>query len=236
MDGAMTNTDAISTEKGAPAAPAPKADLKSMDLPSLEAFVRSLGEPAYRGRQLFKWLYQKGAGSFDEMTDLPRRFREALAERAVLSRIENVRLLEASDGTVKGLFRLSSGRHVEAVLIPDFDEEGDPNRLTVCVSSQVGCALGCTFCATGQFGFTRHLSVGEVGDVVLRDRRALAHCTVLALPGPSLPENRRSGERVATPDRALLSSRRLSPGPMPSVRGSVLPPLHRRHPQSPRPD
>ncbi len=140
------------------------ADLKAMSRAELEAFAVSLGQPAYRGRQLFKWLFDKGAASFEEMTDLPAAFRRRLAAEATLAEIRLVRLQTSSDETAKGLFRLPSGRPVEAVLIPDFEETGDARRLTVCVSSQVGCAMGCSFCATGRMGFQQNLSAGEIFD------------------------------------------------------------------------
>lgn len=148
-------------------------DLKSLGRSELEAFATSLGEPAYRGRQLFKWLYGKGVGSFDEMTDLPLQFRKRLEEEARLVTIEQAAQQTARDGTTKTLFRLSSGRHVESVLIPDFEDEDDdtPGRLTVCVSSQVGCAMGCSFCATGRMGFQQNLTAGEIFDQVWQMNR-----------------------------------------------------------------
>src|SRR5690606_27537444 len=100
-----------------------RPDLKTMDRAELEAFAVSLGEPAFRGRQLFRWLYEKGATSFEAMTDLPKALRERLPEVARLGAIEEVQRQTARDQTVKSLFRLPSGRHVEAVLIPDLDEE-----------------------------------------------------------------------------------------------------------------
>ncbi|HET6567198.1 MAG TPA: 23S rRNA (adenine(2503)-C(2))-methyltransferase RlmN [Rhodothermales bacterium] len=143
-----------------------KVDLKALDRAGLEHFARGLGQPAYRGRQLFKWLFGKGATSFEEMTDLPLAFREALAEAAEIETIRPDVLQTARDGTIKGLFTLPSGRKIEAVLIPDFDEDGDPRRLTVCVSSQVGCAMACSFCATGQMGFQQNLTAGEIFDQI----------------------------------------------------------------------
>jgi len=146
--------------------PAPLTDLKAFDRPALEALARDLGQPAFRGRQLFRWLYGKGAASFAEMTDLPAAFRERLAETAAIPQITEVRRQRATDRTVKVLFRLPSGRDVESVLIPDLDEEGSAKRLTVCVSSQVGCAMGCHFCATGRMGFHQNLTAGEIFDQV----------------------------------------------------------------------
>ncbi|MEP0545893.1 MAG: 23S rRNA (adenine(2503)-C(2))-methyltransferase RlmN [Rhodothermales bacterium] len=145
-----------------------RADLKAMDRAELEAFAASLGQPAFRGRQLFKWLYGKGAADFTSMTDLPQAFRDRLEAVAAISGLDEVQRQTATDQTVKSLFRLPSGREVESVLIPDFDAEGKPKRLTVCVSSQVGCAMGCHFCATGLMGFHQNLTAGEIFDQVRR--------------------------------------------------------------------
>ena len=141
-------------------------DLKTFDESELEAYVQTLGQPAYRGRQLFQWLYGKGATSFDAMTSLPKSFRQELSERAHIASIRPSLTRQASDGTIKALFTLSTGRKVEAVLIPDFGPDGAARRLTVCVSSQVGCALGCSFCATGLMGFQQNLTSGEIYDQV----------------------------------------------------------------------
>ncbi len=143
-------------------------DLKALDRAGLEAFAVSLGQPAFRGRQLFRWLYGKGATDFAAMTDLPAAFREQLAEVAAVPALEEVQRQTATDGTVKALFRLPSGREVESVLIPDFDDDGNAKRLTVCVSSQVGCAMGCHFCATGLMGFGQNLTGGEIYEQVWR--------------------------------------------------------------------
>lgn len=145
---------------------ATRTDLKALDRAGLEAYARSLGQPAFRGRQLFQWLYGKGATDFFQMTDLPASLRERLEAEAAISTLEEVRRQTATDQTVKGLFRLGSGREVESVLIPDLDESGRAKRLTVCVSSQVGCAMGCHFCATGLMGFHQNLTAGEIVDQV----------------------------------------------------------------------
>lgn len=147
-------------------APSPRrpVDLKAMDRAELEAFAQSLGQPAFRGRQLFAWLYGKGAASFGEMTDLPKALREELEVKASIPVLEEVQRQTSRDQTVKCLFRLPSGREIESVLIPDVDEAGRARRLTVCVSSQVGCAMGCHFCATGLMGFHENLTAGEIFD------------------------------------------------------------------------
>lgn len=135
-----------------------------MGRPELEAFAESIGEPKFRGRQLFKWLYEKGATSFEEMTDLPSSLRERLGGIAEIGSITEVRQQTSSDRTVKSLFEIPSGRHIETVLIPDFEADGKVRRLTVCVSSQVGCAMGCHFCATGLMGFHENLTAGQIFD------------------------------------------------------------------------
>ena len=147
--------------------------LKTLDKSGLGNWVTELGIPAYRARQIFAWLYKKGASSFDEMTDLPSAMRDDLTARAVIESLHSVTEVRSEDGTIKSLLALSSGEHIETVLIPDFNADGTVNRMTVCVSSQVGCAMGCTFCATGKMGFRQDLSLGEITDqVLLMDRLA----------------------------------------------------------------
>lgn len=148
-------------------APADRVDVKALSREQLEEFAVSLGEPAYRGRQMFKWLFGKGAATFEEMTDLPKALRERLPEQALLHRLRPTHIQTSSDGTVKALFSLPSGLQFETVLIPDLNADGSANRLTVCVSSQVGCAMGCTFCATGTMGFQANLTSGEIFDQAL---------------------------------------------------------------------
>lgn len=143
-----------------------RTNLKALHRAELEAFAQAHGQPAYRGRQLFQWLFGKGATTFAEMTNLPKAFRATLEEVAQIESIACTQLQTATDQTAKGLFQLSSGRHIESVLIPDIEPNGDARRLTVCVSSQVGCAMGCTFCATGLMGFQQNLTAGEIFDQV----------------------------------------------------------------------
>lgn len=143
-------------------------------------FAESIGEPRYRGRQIYSWLYTKGATSFAEMTDLAKRFRERLASEA---RIAGLTLVERQnsnhDHTSKFLFRLSDGLHIESVLIPpasafadsEASGEDEQKRLTVCVSTQVGCPLDCKFCATATMGYVRNLTVGEIVDQALQVKR-----------------------------------------------------------------
>ncbi len=144
----------------------PLPDLLALDEPALEALAVRMGEPAFRGRQIFKWVHEKGVQDVAAMTDLPAAFRETLAEAVRVGSLVEVRRQQATDRTVKCLFRLPSGRHIETVLIPDFHDDGRARRLTVCVSSQVGCAMGCTFCATGLMGFQENLTAGQIAEQV----------------------------------------------------------------------
>jgi 23S rRNA (adenine2503-C2)-methyltransferase len=141
--------------------PSAPADITALDRPGLARALADLGQPAYRTGQLVRWLYGRGARSFEEMTDLPDALRRSLAERFSLSFPEPIKKqVSRADGTRKYLWRLGDGATVESVGLPAGD------RLTVCLSTQVGCAMGCSFCATGQGGFVRNLTAGEMVDQV----------------------------------------------------------------------
>jgi 23S rRNA (adenine2503-C2)-methyltransferase len=150
-----------------------KVDIKSVQLHELEESVRALGEPVYHATQIAEWLYKKRAASFDEMTDLPRKLRLQLAEQFSFGKIDVVRVLGAQDKTRKFLFRLSDEALIESVLIPAspalYGMRSD--RRTVCVSTQVGCAYGCKFCASGLEGFSRNLRPNEIIDQILAIER-----------------------------------------------------------------
>ncbi len=143
-----------------------RVDLKTMDRAALRRFVTERGAPQYRGDQLFNWIYGKGVSDFERMSNLPKRMRRGLQRDATVEDIEIVEQQQAADQTVKALFELPSGREAETVLIPDIDERGEARRLTVCVSSEVGCAMGCEFCATGRMGFRENLTPGAIFDQV----------------------------------------------------------------------
>ena len=158
----------------------PLYNLLGLTLPELSDFAERIGEKRYRGKQLFDWLYVKGVLSFDAMTSLGKPFREELERTAC---IENVTIVNRhhshDDATTKFLITLHDGLHVESVLIPprlafrseDAADEEEQRRLTLCISSQVGCALDCKFCATGTMGFLRNLSAGEIISQVMQVRR-----------------------------------------------------------------
>jgi 23S rRNA (adenine2503-C2)-methyltransferase len=126
------------------------------DLDSLAALCEQWGEKRFRAVQLFRWIHQRGAQSFDQMSDLAKSLRSKLQERAVIRPLPVLTEQRSTDGTIKWLFDVGNGDAVEAVFIPEDD------RATLCISSQAGCAVGCRFCSTGHQGFSRNLSTGEI--------------------------------------------------------------------------
>jgi 23S rRNA (adenine2503-C2)-methyltransferase len=146
-----------------------KIDIKSLQLDEL----RALAQPSYRGGQIADWLYKKRAGSFEEMTDLPADLRASLVQTYSLGKIDIVRVLGSRDTTQKFLFRLTDGSLIESVLIPAspalYGSRSD--RRTICVSTQVGCAYGCKFCASGLEGFSRNLLPNEIVDQLIAVER-----------------------------------------------------------------
>src|SRR5438477_10355801 len=159
---------------------AARPDLRSLSFSELSALVSRLGERPYRARQLYSWLHRKGVASLDAMTDLPRAFRERLATETQLTTLAVDAVQESSDGTRKYRMRTWDGKFIESVYMPDeagprsFDPEADEQepdirvRRTLCVSTQVGCAMGCGFCMTATMGLVRNLTAGEICDQVYR--------------------------------------------------------------------
>jgi 23S rRNA (adenine2503-C2)-methyltransferase len=162
--------------------------LLGMTRAELARWLGELGEPAYRGGQLARWLYARGAADFAAMTDLPAALRTRLAQVARVGRAEVAARRAARDGTVKLLLRLEDRREIETVMLPY------PDRTAVCISSQVGCPVGCTFCATAMMGFTRNLDAGEMIDQVLAARAVaperagprVTHVVVMGMGEPLL--------------------------------------------------
>jgi 23S rRNA (adenine2503-C2)-methyltransferase len=132
------------------------ANLLDFDLEGLAAFCERLGEKRFRATQLFRWIHQRGAKDFGEMTDLAKSLRQKLSTTARIEGLPVITQQESADGTIKWLFDVGAGDAVEAVYIPEDD------RGTLCVSSQAGCAVGCRFCSTGHQGFSRNLTTGEI--------------------------------------------------------------------------
>ncbi len=132
------------------------ANLLDYDLEGLAAFCATLGEKRFRATQLFRWIHQKGARDFGQMSDLAKSLRDKLQGVARIEGLPVISQHESADGTIKWLFDVGDGNAVESVFIPEDD------RGTLCVSSQAGCAVGCRFCSTGHQGFSRNLSTGEI--------------------------------------------------------------------------
>jgi len=149
-----------------------KKNLKGFNLTELQAFVEELGEKKYRAAQLYGWLYAKAAQSFDEMTDISKEFRTILIHSSQISNLKSEIQKISADGTIKFLFSLEDDLAIESVLIPGKKKASEiDNRLTLCVSTQVGCPLDCKFCATGAMGFLRNLTAGEIVDQVIQAQR-----------------------------------------------------------------
>lgn len=175
--------------------------LYDLDLENLESLLESMGEPSYRAEQVWEWLYVHLVDSFDQMTNLPKSLRQRLAERTILQPLEVVDTVRSADKrTRKDLLRLPDGETIEAVLMRY------ERRRTACLSTQVGCAMGCPFCATGQMGFRRDLSSGEIVAQALHFARRLQaegeRLTNVVLMG--------MGEPLANYDASLEAIRRLN--------------------------
>lgn len=148
-----------------------KTELLGLTRIELEDYMASLGQPRFRGRQIYRWIYIKDTPSFYEMSDIPREMRRILDEKAQISIPRVLKQRVAEDKTRKFLMEMNDKKKIEAVLIPQ--EQKADNRYTICVSSQVGCPLCCPFCATGQGAFQRNLLAHEIVGQVLGSRREL---------------------------------------------------------------
>lgn len=194
-----------------------KIDLKSLSKDDVESFIKDAGLPSFRSRQILHWIYERYAQSLDEITELSKKLREELAERAYISNLTLLNRMTSHDGTEKFLFGLEDGETIESVLIPD--EE----RLTLCISSQVGCAMGCVFCLTGKSGLKRNLGPHEIIDQVISVNRMTLprRITNIVLMGMGEPlanfDNvvealrRMTGVMVISPRRITLSTAGIVP-------------------------
>ncbi|MBL7953510.1 MAG: 23S rRNA (adenine(2503)-C(2))-methyltransferase RlmN [Flavobacteriales bacterium] len=189
-------------------------DIRDLSLEEIKTLVNEVGEKPYRVKQLWEWLWRKKARSFDDMSDLPKTFRSHLAERTVLRPLALVEEQRSQDGTVKCAFKTWDGHVVEGVLIPT------PTRLTACISSQIGCSLTCSFCATGKLKRIRNLDAQEIYDqVVLIDELArkyyqqgLTNIVYMGMGEPLLnyANTMRSAERISAEDGLGMSPRRIT--------------------------
>ena len=192
--------------------PSEKIDLKNLSPSELIEFLGSFGKERYRSVQILRWLYQKGAQSFDEMTNLSKKFREELNQVSRISTLHPIHVEEAKDGTKKFLFELEDGQRIESVLIKD------KLRLTLCLSTQVGCAFGCQFCLTGKIGWKRDLMVSEILNQILVVRKKLpekSSITNIVLMGMGEPlanydNTLKAINLMHHPDAFKFSSRRIT--------------------------
>jgi 23S rRNA (adenine2503-C2)-methyltransferase len=149
-------------------------EIKSLLFNELQTKLQGLAQPSYRAKQIMDWLYEKRADGFEQMSDLPQALRAQLAENFRIGKLDVVRVLGSRDTSLKFLFRLSDGSLIESVLIPAspalYGQKSD--RRTACVSTQVGCAYGCKFCASGLDGFSRNLRANEIVDQIIAIERA----------------------------------------------------------------
>jgi 23S rRNA (adenine2503-C2)-methyltransferase len=144
-----------------------KVDLKGLNTPEIEAWIREHGLEKYRAEQIRHWIFNRLICNFSQMTNVSNKVKELLSEKANLNHLETVRIQESKDTTKKFLFRLHDGQCIETVLIPEKD------HFTICISSQVGCAMACRFCLTGTQGFARSLSSAEIIDQVIQVKRSM---------------------------------------------------------------
>lgn len=189
-------------------------DFRSLSLEDLQSYLGNEGQPAFRAKQIHEWLWQKGVGSFDEMTNLSKDLRNKLKDKFVINALSSDTRQVSKDGTVKMRFKTYDGHFIEGVLIPATD------RLTACVSSQVGCSLTCKFCATGKMGRRRNLNFDEIFDqVVLINKEAVAmHGRVLTNivfmgmgePLLNYAEMMKAVQKISSPEGLAMSPRRIT--------------------------
>ncbi len=187
-------------------------DLVGLLRSEVETLMGELGEPAYRGRQLFRWVQARRTRDVDAMTSLPRELRAVLAGRIRVSRPEISRLQRSLDGTRKYLFRLDDGEEIESVLIPD------DGRLTACISTQAGCPLACRFCLTGLMGLRRNLRAAEiVGQILalqvgLEQGERISNIVLMGMGEPLLnfPQVERALRILSDEQGANFSPRRIT--------------------------
>src|SRR5215217_2924186 len=191
-----------------------KTDIRSLDLPQLQQAFVAMQEPSYRAKQVYQWLWEKSARSFEEMSNISKDLRSKLDENYAINVVEVNNSQFSNDHTIKNAFRLFDGNIVEGVLIPMED------RMTACVSSQVGCSLSCKFCATGYMPRLRNLDYDEIVDeVTLVNEQAmkqygkpLSNIVFMGMGEPLLNYKNvlKSIERISSPDGLGMSPRRIT--------------------------
>lgn len=193
-----------------------KQDIRKLSQSELIDTLVGMGEKKFRAKQIYEWLWQKSAQSFDEMTNLSKKLREQLKTHFTINAIAEDKVQRSEDGTIKSRYRLHDGHLIESVLIPVPVDK----RFTVCVSSQVGCSLSCTFCATGRMKRLRNLDAGEIYDQVARVNEQaietfehpLTNIVYMGMGEPLLAYRNvmESIERITAPDGLNMSPKRIT--------------------------
>ena len=186
-------------------------DFKQATAQEAEDWMEAIGEKPYRARQVRSWVFSKGVSDFAQMTDLSKSFRETIAHKAIVTQIKEVKRDVSVDGTIKFLFGLDDGNTIESVYMPGAD------RVTLCISTQVGCKLNCKFCLTGKNGFMRNLSAAEIVDqlIQVKNRVPGGRVTNLVLMGMGEPLDNYDATvkalRIFTePDLNLIGGRKIT--------------------------
>lgn len=206
--------DSVQTDSQSdtPATGDERRHLLDLSFADLQQWLADHGQPKFRAKQIFSWIYEKRVADFNEMSDLPKAFREQLAAAFVIYRCSESAVQTSRDGTDKLLVRLADGGEVECVLLRD------GNRRSICVSSQVGCAMGCVFCASGLDGVDRNLTQGEIVEQMLRLQARLApeerlsHIVMMGMGEPLANLGRVLGalEIAKSPEGLGISPRRIT--------------------------
>jgi 23S rRNA (adenine2503-C2)-methyltransferase len=193
-----------------------KQDIRALSYQELESYLTQLGEPKFRIKQIYQWLWQKGVTNFDEMTNLSKDLREKLKSNFVIRGLVLDKAQYSLDGTIKSRFRLYDGHMIESVLIP----VPESNRYTVCISCQVGCSLTCSFCATGKMKRIRNLEPTEIFDQVVSVQQqclehfghVLTNVVYMGMGEPLLAYNSvmQSIAMITNPDGWAMSPRRIT--------------------------
>jgi 23S rRNA (adenine2503-C2)-methyltransferase len=189
-------------------------NIRNLTLEQIQELFKTLGEPAFRAKQVWEWLWQKSAASFADMTNLPKALRDKLSEQFSFPSLSVDTIQTSSDGTIKSRFRTHDGHMVEGVLIPT------ESRMTACVSSQIGCSLSCKFCATGYIDKKRNLEFDEIVDeVALLNKQAeaatgkkLSNIVFMGMGEPLLNYKNvlKAIDRITAPDGLAMSPRRIT--------------------------
>jgi 23S rRNA (adenine2503-C2)-methyltransferase len=191
--------------------------IKNYNLNDLEKLVNDLGFERYRAAQIMNGIYVDRIDKFEQISTLPPKLKSSLDENYIIHSIEPVKIRKSTDGSVKYLFKLHDGKHIEAVYMPWFDvNDGEIERITLCISSMAGCPVACAFCATGTLGFVRNLETAEIIDQILFVEKDLSikitNIVFMGMGEPLLNYNNvlKTIDLLTMPKNQLLSRKRIT--------------------------